>query len=112
MSSDHCSRLDLFKRIHDFVVAGAGNELTEDHWSDFERLLQENDDACRLYLEYVEASDLLQSILDTMSKEGRRLLTFLRRSSKSPLSIPPPPFSPPSSAVSPKACRWRTCWRP
>ena len=37
-------------------MAGASDELTEDHWIDFERLLRESDDACRLYVEYVDMS--------------------------------------------------------
>ena len=39
MSGDHCSQIDLLECIHGFVVAGESNELTEDHWTDFERLL-------------------------------------------------------------------------
>ena len=39
MSRDHCSQVDLLERIHKFVVVGASNELTEEHWTEFERLL-------------------------------------------------------------------------
>ena len=66
MSSDYCSQLGLLDCIHDFVVASADRELTEDHWTQFERLLWENDDACRLYLEYVQESDFLQIILESI----------------------------------------------
>jgi len=69
MSSDYCLQLDLFDRIHDFVVANASGELTADHWTKFEQLLQESDEACRLYLQYVETSDLLPSILNTIVDE-------------------------------------------
>jgi hypothetical protein len=69
MSSDYCSQLELFDCIHNFVVDGASNELTESHWNDFERLLREDDDALRLYIEYVEESDLLQAIMDATPDE-------------------------------------------
>ena len=59
MSSEYCSQPGLFDCVHNFVVAGANNELTEEHWSDFEQLLQENDDAFRLYIQYMEQSDLI-----------------------------------------------------
>ena len=73
MSGNHTRQNDLFECIHDFVVDGANNELTADRWNRFEQLLQESDDACRLYLEYVEASDLLRSVLDTMDNETSQL---------------------------------------
>ena len=69
MSSDHCSQIDLLERIHKFVVVGASNELTDEHWADFERLLRENDDACRLYGQYVDVSVLLPAILSSMPNE-------------------------------------------
>ena len=69
MSGD-CQQLECLKRIHDFVVAGVGNELTEGHWVEFERLLSENNDACRLYFEYVEETCFLQTVLQmTPNKE-------------------------------------------
>ncbi len=63
------AQADLFKRVHDFVVAGEEGELTPDQWDCFERLLQESDEACRIYLQYVEASDLLYPILDQIADE-------------------------------------------
>jgi hypothetical protein len=60
---------ELFDSIHDFAVAGANNELTEGRWSDFERLLQENDEAYRLYIQYMVQSDLLRAVMDAMPDE-------------------------------------------
>lgn len=73
MSSDSSSQLGVFDRVHDFVVANANNELTEKHWSDFEQLLLENDDACRLYYRYVQESGYLQTIFDAMPDEDSPL---------------------------------------
>ena len=69
MSSPRCSQIDLRKSVHKFVVAGASDELTEELWTDFERLLREDDDACRLYVEYVGISVLLPSILSSIPDE-------------------------------------------
>ena len=60
---------DPFDRVHDFLVASAGNEVTEQQFADFERLLEEDDRACRLYAKYVEASVLLPSILASVSDD-------------------------------------------
>ena len=73
MSSHLCSQPGLLHSIHDFVVAGVSNDLTEGHWSDFERLLRENDDAFQLYVEYVEDSDLLQAVMDATPDEDSSL---------------------------------------
>jgi hypothetical protein len=70
MSGNHSSQPGLFDTIHDFVVAGISNDLSESQWLEFERLLRENDDACRLYVEYVEQSDLLQAIMDATLEEA------------------------------------------
>ncbi len=70
MSSNHCSQLDLFDHIHDFVVASADRELTKDQWAKFEEFLWENDDACQMYLEYAQESNVLQTILESMPAEN------------------------------------------
>ena len=113
MSSDLCSQLGLFDCIHDFVVASANSELTEDQWAKFEQLLHESDDACRLYLQYIEASDLFLPILDAIANENSASLDVIcveLQDTAAP-TFPPHCFIPPS-ATSPTACRWRTCWRP
>ena len=69
MSGSYASQTDLRKSIHDFLVAGASNELTDESWADFERLLRENDEACRLYAGCVGISVLLPSILSSMPNE-------------------------------------------
>ena len=69
MSRDHTPPLDLFEYIHTFVVAGADKELTEDHWTHFEQLLRESDDACELYFEYIEECCLLQTVCDAILRE-------------------------------------------
>ena len=66
MSDSRNSSNDLRKSIHDFVVAGANNELTEDQWTNFEQLLRESDEACRMYAGYVGISVFLPSILASM----------------------------------------------
>lgn len=69
MSDIHCSQADMRESIHGFAVAGATNELTEELWINFERLLRESDDACRLYAGYVGISVLLPSILSAVSDD-------------------------------------------
>jgi hypothetical protein len=69
MNGDCRSQLDLLDCIHDFVQAGANRELTKDQWTKFEQLLLENDEACRLYLQYVQETDFLQTILESMPEE-------------------------------------------
>ena len=64
--SDPCAPVELLERIHAFSVRGANDELTEENWADFERLLRENDDACRLYGQYVDVSILLPAILSSI----------------------------------------------
>ncbi len=68
--SDPCAPVELLERIHAFSVRGANDELTEEHWADFERLLRENDDACRLYGQYVDVSILLPAILSSIPAEA------------------------------------------
>ena len=68
-------------------MAGANNELTDDDWSDFEQLLQENDDAFRLYIHYMEQSDLLRAVMDAMPDEDSAspdAICFEPRDSASP----------------------------
>ena len=70
MTGNHCLQKDLRECIHTFVVAAESNELTEDHWINFERLLCESDEACRLYAEYMDMSLSLSAIVDTLPDEG------------------------------------------
>jgi hypothetical protein len=93
MSSTPFSDSDLRKSIHDFVVAGAGNELTEELWTDFERLLRGSDDACRLYAGYVGISVLLPAILSsTPDEESPRSDIFARE--QQDLAVPSAPGVP------------------
>ena len=69
MSETDCRQLGVFENVHNFIVAGSNDELTDEHWTSFERLLQESDDACRLYAQYVGVSVLLPSILSAISSE-------------------------------------------
>ena len=69
MSGKRCSQGDLLDRIDGFVAAGKSNELGDDRWHDFERFLRENDDACRLYAEYMDVSIFLPTILDMVPDE-------------------------------------------
>jgi hypothetical protein len=69
MSGTRYSDVDLREAVHGFVMAGATGELTEQQWTDFERLLRESDDACRLYAQYVGISVLLPPILSSVPDE-------------------------------------------
>jgi hypothetical protein len=60
----------LIERVHNFVVAGENNALTERDLADFELLLQENEQACRLYVEYQQMSVLLPDVMDSCSADG------------------------------------------
>jgi hypothetical protein len=73
---------DVFAKVHDFLVAENSGELTREGWVEFERYLEENDDACRVYAQYVGVSVLLPSILAAVSKEDESLLgtTFVSES--------------------------------
>ena len=64
MSDTRQSQQELLERIHRFAVAGESNEVAEDDWSDFEQLLIDNDDACRLYVAYMGVSALLPAVID------------------------------------------------
>jgi hypothetical protein len=66
MGVDQCAQIGLLERIHGFVVAGESNDLIDDRWADFEQLLWDSDDACRLYAEYMGISALLPTIVDAM----------------------------------------------
>ncbi len=67
--SDPLMPIEILERIHEFSVRGANDELTEEHWAEFEQLLRENDDACRMYGQYVDVSGLLPAILSSLSAE-------------------------------------------
>ena len=69
--NDHDSLpADVLERIHGFVVASEGNEVTEAELADFEQFLKANDDACRLYVEYLNVSMLASYALNTMPEDG------------------------------------------
>jgi hypothetical protein len=72
----------LLERIHGFIVAGECNELSDDRWRDFEQLLRENDEACRLYAEYMDVSIFLPAVLDMTPNE---------ESSSCGITFPEPP---------------------
>ena len=78
MSNSRGSQIDFLERIHRFVVAGESNELADDQWTDFEQFLWENDDACRLYVEYTGVSALLPTVMDALpNKDFPSLATAL-----------------------------------
>jgi len=64
--SDHQTPIDLVESVQDFIAAGQNGELTGDRWAQFVQLLQENDDACRLYVKYMDLSMLLPSVLASL----------------------------------------------
>lgn len=100
MTSHSNAQPGLFDTIHDFVVAGISNDLTEADWIAFERLLRENDDACRLYVEYVEQSDILQALMDAVPGGAASSPdAFFLDGQESPLSVPVI-FTTPSPAAS------------
>ena len=59
----------LYDRIQDFVLDGVTNGLSKDNLTEFEKLLLENDDACRLYCKCVAESDIMQVVMDMISVE-------------------------------------------
>ena len=69
MSDIHGSKIAVSDRVHKFVVACATDELTDGLRTEFEQLLRESDDACRLYLECVDVSVVLPSILSAIPDE-------------------------------------------
>ena len=97
MTNNRDSQNDLHKLIHDFVVAGESGELTEDRWADFERLLRESDEACRLYAEYMDVSLSLPLILDTVPEEESPPSDIV--SSEQQEHVAPPPPLLPSNAI-------------
>ncbi len=64
--SDPKTPIDLIGSIQDFIAAGQNGELAGDQWAEFVQLLQENDDACRLYVKYMDMSMLLPSVLASL----------------------------------------------
>ena len=69
MTGNQSLPINLLEYIHGFVVASDCNELTEDRWANFEQLLRNDDDACQLYVEYMDVAILVPYILDTMPDE-------------------------------------------
>jgi len=92
MSDACCSQLGLPERIHNFVVAGVSNELTEEHWANFEQLLRESDDACRQYLEYVNISVVLPNILSSIPDEDSSSPVFFSSECQEPIALHSPGF--------------------
>jgi len=66
MNATHDSQCELLERIHRFIVAGEGNALTESQWADFEQLILDDDEACRLYVEFMGISALLPAVMDAL----------------------------------------------
>ena len=64
--SDDRTPIDLIASIQDFIAAGQNGELTDDRWAEFVHLLGENDDACQLYVKYMDMSMLLPSVLASL----------------------------------------------
>ena len=64
--SDNRTPIDLIESIQDFIAAGQNGELTDDRWAEFVHLLGENDDACQLYVKYMDMSMLLPSVLASL----------------------------------------------
>ena len=68
--SDHFdSAGSLSDRVHEFIVASATGEVTNELRMEFEQLLRESDEACRLYLQGVDYSVLLPSVLAAIPDE-------------------------------------------
>ena len=57
------SKMDLFESVDRFVMAAASDEPAAELGADFERMLQESEDACDLYIDCVQMSLLLPSLL-------------------------------------------------
>jgi hypothetical protein len=69
MNGGHNHNSDVFESVHRFVAAGAGDDLTDSQWADFERLLREDGDAKRIYAKYVSMLVLLPSVLDSVGDD-------------------------------------------
>ena len=69
MSAEHSTYSDLIDRISEFVVDGEANGLTDANWTEFERLLRDNDDACLAYVEFMGVSVALRQVVDAMPAE-------------------------------------------
>ena len=70
-------------------MASESDELTDDRWTDFERLLCESDDACRLYAEYMDVSFFLPSVLEAMpDKDSVSPHLFFSQQQAAPCSAP------------------------
>jgi hypothetical protein len=70
MNNAFSSESDLFEHIHNVVDDISKNGVTEEEWFDFEQLLMENDDAFRMYFEYMGDSSLLQNIMDATVEDS------------------------------------------
>lgn len=84
------SEIKLFDQVNRFVVAASNDELTHEEWVAFEHLLRESDDACRLYFEYVEESDFLQTMFDSTPEEMANSSLFGITPLDSTSSVPAP----------------------
>jgi hypothetical protein len=103
MSADRHPSPDVFERVHRFAVASLNDELTEDLVADLERLLLESDEACRLYIQYVDTTLLLPRVLgglgsekDSEPYEGIAPLSPPVVSAVIDAACPPPPPESPS----------------
>ncbi len=84
MSRGYHTHSNIFDAIHNFVVAGAHNELTEEDWSGFEQLLLDDRDARRLYFQYVAETSLLQTVFDAMPDDDSASSDTVRVASQCP----------------------------
>lgn len=69
MSADRHPSPDVFERVHRFAVASLNDELTEELVAALEQLLLESDEACRLYIQYVDTTLLLPRVLGGLGSE-------------------------------------------
>lgn len=69
MSDGQPAPPDVFERIHRFAVASQSGQLTEELVADLEQLLMESDEACRLYVQYMDTTVLLPRVLEGLCGE-------------------------------------------
>jgi len=70
MSDGQQTLPDVFERIHRFAVASHSGQLTEELVADLEQLLMESDEACRLYVQYMDTTVLLPRVLEGLCGGG------------------------------------------
>ena len=70
MSEESSQDRDLFELVHSFVTASLQGELLDGEVEDFERLLQDNADARKIYTCYIETTLRMPRMLATLAAEA------------------------------------------